>query len=1395
MALRVYLSSTYVDLKDYRDAVFKALEKGGLQVARMEAYTAADDRPMDLCLRDVAQSDLYVGVFGWRYGFVPPIAHGNEAGLSITELEYRRALTRHIPTLLFLSDESTREQWPECYRDDWTGNGESGKRITALRAELGTEKTRQFFADSQQLATDVLAAILRSGAVKRPFLVPPMPVGFVARARETADIKRNLLSGTSHQAVAITAAIQGAGGFGKTTLASAVCHDPEIIAAFPGGVLWTELGQAPDIQARLTEWYHALCSDARDMDSAFMSAEDVRRAVSERIARRGVLLVVDDVWNALHLKPFSELGTARLLYTSRIKQLIPTAQTVPVDEMTKEQAAALLARDLPVARDDVRFRELADRLGNWALLLELANARLIEEFHARGAIEAAYQHVTQLLSRRGVFGLDVRNAESRNQAVRLTLQIGIEEGQTAVGPRAYELGIFPGHTAIPVRAIVELWGNDQFTIEEDFLRPLDQMHVITWNRQENTVRLHDVVRAGLAALAGNRSAVHQRLIDSWGVPARIPSDHSYAWRWFGWHCVEAGQPERLRDCLFDPGWLHAKLTAVGVAAIIGDCERLSMQQDEDKTASRKEDRAVELLADALRKSAHVLAPYPDQLENQLFGRFRPGLAHDLDDLLQRIAPRLARQRLGALFPRLDPVGGALRLTLVGHQSTVRGALLLPDGQALSWSADHTLRIWDLATGASRTLTGHKDAVGGALLLPDGQMLWWSADHTLRIWDLATGTSRTLTGHKDAVGGALLLPDGQALSWSADRTLRIWDLATGASRVLTGHKEAVVGALLLLDGQALTWSADMLRIWNLATGESRALTAHQGPVRGALLLPDDLVLSWSGAWSAGLWGPPVDTLHVWNLATGANRVTVADRVIAAAKALYAHTEAVGGALLLPDGRVLSWSGAWKAYTLRIWDFSTGASRTLTGHEDAVVGAMSLPDGQALSWSADRTLRVWDLATGASRALTGHKNAVAGALLLPDGQALSWSGGGWSSDRTLRVWDLATGESRMLNGHEGAVEGALLLPDGHALSWSADHTLRVWDLATGVSEAPAGHEDAVEGTLALPDGHAMSWSADRTLRIWDLATGASRTLTGHNGAVEGALLLPDGQALSWSADRTLRVWDLATGASRALTGHEDVVEGALLLPDGQALSWSADRTLRMWDLATSASRALTWHEKPVGGALLLPDGQVLSWSADTLRIWDLETGASRTLTGHKGPVRGAVLLPDGQVLSWSADRTLRVWDLATGASRALTWHEKAVKGALLLPDGQALLWSADHTLRIWDLTTGASRTLTGHKSTVEGALLLPDGQALSWSADHTLRVWRLEDGEETGRYVCEGSPRGALMVDTNLLLIGDATGHIYFLRIGQAPVHPGGPSGEHGGEARAGNEDRNHPQDNH
>jgi len=48
-----------------------------------------DRRPADKCVADVKTSDIYVGIFAWRYGTVPD--ENNPDKLSITEMEYRAA--------------------------------------------------------------------------------------------------------------------------------------------------------------------------------------------------------------------------------------------------------------------------------------------------------------------------------------------------------------------------------------------------------------------------------------------------------------------------------------------------------------------------------------------------------------------------------------------------------------------------------------------------------------------------------------------------------------------------------------------------------------------------------------------------------------------------------------------------------------------------------------------------------------------------------------------------------------------------------------------------------------------------------------------------------------------------------------------------------------------------------------------------------------------------------------------------------------------------------------------------------------------------------------------------------------------------------------------------------
>ena len=317
----------------------------------------------------------------------------------------------------------------------------------------------------------------------------------------------------------------------------------------------------------------------------------------------------------------------------------------------------------------------------------------------------------------------------------------------------------------------------------------------------------------------------------------------------------------------------------------------------------------------------------------------------------------------------------------GHTVPVIGALVLTSGRILSWSADHTLRLWDDNGQPLAVLEGHTGEVNGVLALPGGRILSWSEDRTLRLWDENGQPLVVLEGHTDWVDGALALSDGRILSWSGDRHLRLWDDNGQPLVVLEGHTDWVDGALALSDGRILSWSGDRtIRLW------------------------DDK-------------GQPLVVLE-------------------------GHTGKVGGALALPDGCILSWSGdptPWSSdHTLRLWDDKGQPLAVLEGHMDLVIGALALPDGRVISWSRDQTLRLWDDKGQPLAVMEGHTNSVLGALALSDGSILSWS-----FDRTLRLWDDKGQPLVVLEGHTDWVDGALALSDGRILSWSGDRTLRLWD----------------------------------------------------------------------------------------------------------------------------------------------------------------------------------------------------------------------------------------------------------------------------------------------------------------------------------------------------------------
>jgi Domain of unknown function (DUF4062) len=107
---RIFVSSTFKDLEECREKVRIVLRRINHEDVAMEYFVAEDKRPLDKCLEAVVSSDLYIGIFAWRYGYVPK---GNEK--SITELEYLKAVETRKDCLIFLLHEDA--PWPPKFVD------------------------------------------------------------------------------------------------------------------------------------------------------------------------------------------------------------------------------------------------------------------------------------------------------------------------------------------------------------------------------------------------------------------------------------------------------------------------------------------------------------------------------------------------------------------------------------------------------------------------------------------------------------------------------------------------------------------------------------------------------------------------------------------------------------------------------------------------------------------------------------------------------------------------------------------------------------------------------------------------------------------------------------------------------------------------------------------------------------------------------------------------------------------------------------------------------------------------------------------------------------------------------------------------------------------------------
>ncbi len=220
---------------------------------------------------------------------------------------------------------------------------------------------------------------------------PPLPPLLIGREADLLNLAGRLARApveTGHATTQVLTAVRGWPGVGKTSLARAIAHLPELAEAFPDGVLWASLGPSPSILAELIAWGRALG------DREVLLAKDVTE-VTHRLAGllrgRRTLLIVDDVWEASHVIPFAAGGRhCAMLVTTRSSRVADDLAPTPGDiyrleVLSEDESLRLLESLAPEVVESSReeCRQLVQEIEGLPLALQVAG-RMLRIEHERG---------------------------------------------------------------------------------------------------------------------------------------------------------------------------------------------------------------------------------------------------------------------------------------------------------------------------------------------------------------------------------------------------------------------------------------------------------------------------------------------------------------------------------------------------------------------------------------------------------------------------------------------------------------------------------------------------------------------------------------------------------------------------------------------------------------------------------------------------------------------------------------------------------------------------------------------------------------------------------------------------------------------------------------------------
>jgi len=373
-------------------------------------------------------------------------------------------------------------------------------------------------------------------------------------------------------------ALHGMGGLGKSVIARALCDDPQVQAAFPGGILWITLGQSPDLPARLREWIGQLDEHVARPDA---SVDSLKETLARLLSHRACLLVVDDVWEMQHFDAFNVGGPAcRTLLTleSGVARMVG-ADVVEMPRMDRGQARVLLDCWSGVGgtatASEVRDA-IVKRLGYLPLAIRLAGAQLafnepaewIADFRQLGDLDAAWDPNSAEESLALCFELSLRHLGKQKGALEHFI----------------ELGIFRRGEVVPDVAAVRLWrarGKLTPNRANALLRVLSERALVERRREPRPgFVLHNMIGMLIEEKLGDRRLeVHRALVqeyanDRTGDDWASAPDDGYLHAGLAYHLGELDDGAALTALFAEDRWLRARVEGAdgAYAGVLADLD-------------------------------------------------------------------------------------------------------------------------------------------------------------------------------------------------------------------------------------------------------------------------------------------------------------------------------------------------------------------------------------------------------------------------------------------------------------------------------------------------------------------------------------------------------------------------------------------------------------------------------------------------------------------------------------------------------------------------------------------------------------------------------------------------------------------------------------------------------